>query len=144
MKRIIAMKEKTFVILKPDCLEKRLMPEVLRRIQNAGMELVACKMARLDEKILSEHYAHIVGKPYYPPLVAFMSRRSVVLCVFEGVGAVAKIRKLLGPTNSEEAPAGTVRGDFGENTRENIAHASDSSENAKIEIARFFRPEEIF
>lgn len=138
------MKEKTFVILKPDCLEKRLMPEVLKRIQNAGMELVACKMAKLNEEILQEHYAHIVGKPFYPPLVKFMSRRSVVLCVFEGENAIAKIRQLLGPTNSEVASAGTIRGDFGWNSSENIAHASDSPESATAEIARFFKAEEIF
>lgn len=138
------MKERTLVILKPDCLEKRLMPIVFERLQNAGLDMVACKMAKLDADILVRHYAHIADKPYYPPLAAFMSRRSVVLCVFEGEGAVAKVRKLLGPTNSQEAPAGTIRGDFGENTRENIAHASDSAENAKIEIERFFKPDEIF
>lgn len=120
------------------------MPQVLLRLQNAGLELVACKMTKLDEKILSDHYAHIVGKPYYPPLVEFMSRRSVVMCIFEGEDAVCKVRKLLGPTNSQEAPAGTIRGDFGWNTRENIAHASDSIESASVEIARFFKPEEIF
>ena len=125
------MKERTFVIFKPDCMEKRLAPDVLARLLKSGLDLVACKMARLDEATLKEHYAHIVDKPYYPPLVAF-------------VDAVAKVRRLLGPTNSREAPSGTIRGDFGDDTRENIAHASDSVENAKIEIARFFKEDELF
>ncbi len=129
------MKERTFVIFKPDCMEKRLAPDVLARLLKSGLDLVACKMARLDEATLKEHYAHIVDKPYYPPLVAFMQRTPVILAVFEGVDAVAKVRRLLGPTNSR---------DFGDDTRENIAHASDSVENAKIEIARFFKEDELF
>ncbi len=138
------MKERTFIIFKPDCMEKRLAPDVLARLLKSGLDLVACKMARLDEAVLKEHYAHIVDKPYYPPLVTFMQRTPVILAVFEGVDAVAKVRRLLGPTNSREAPSGTIRGDFGDDTRENIAHASDSVENAKIEIARFFKEDEIF
>ena len=138
------MEERTFVIFKPDCMEKRLLPDVLARLTKPGFKIAALKMARLGDEILAEHYAHIVGKPYYPPLVDFMKRAPVVMAVLEGSGAVGKVRSLLGPTNSQEAPAGTIRGDFGENTRENICHASDSPENAEIEIARFFKPEEIF
>ena len=96
------------------------------------------------EDILREHYAHIVGKPYYPPLVEFMGRRPVIIAILEGDDAIVKVRKLLGPTNSLEAPAGTIRGDMGTNTRENIAHASDSVESAQAEIARFFKPDEVF
>lgn len=138
------MKERTFIILKPDCMEKRLAPDVLARFLKSGLDIVACKMAKLEDPILKEHYAHIVGKPYYPPLVSFMSRRPVIMAVLEGDDAVAKVRRLLGPTSSQDAPAGTIRGDFGDNTRENIAHASDSVENAKIEIARFFKADEVF
>lgn len=138
------MKERTFVIFKPDCIEKRLVPEVLSKFLKSGLDIAACKMVSLDEKILEEHYAHIVGKPYYPPLVKFMMRSPVILAVLEGTDAVAKVRRLLGPTDSCKAPAGTIRGDFGDDTRENIAHASDSPENAEIEIKRFFKPEEIF
>ncbi len=138
------MKERTFIILKPDCIEKRLLPEVMKRFLDAGLEIVACKMAKLNDAILSEHYAHIVDKPYYPPLVAFMQRKPVIMAVLEGDNAVLRVRKLLGCTNSLEAPAGTIRGDFGLDTRENIAHASDSIENAQIEINRFFSESEIF
>ncbi len=138
------MKERTFIILKPDCIEKHLMPEVLDRFFKAGLELAACKMTQLDEAILRKHYAHIADKPYYPPLVKFMQRKPVVMAVLEGDNAVLKVRKILGCTNSLEAPAGTIRGDFGTDTRENIAHASDSVENAQAEIERFFKADEIF
>ncbi len=138
------MKERTFIILKPDCIEKRLLPEVMKRFLDAGLEIVACKMTKLSDSILSEHYAHIVDKPYYPPLVKFMQRKPVIMAVLEGDNAVLRVRKLLGCTNSLEAPAGTIRGDFGLDTRENIAHASDSIENAQIEINRFFSKSEIF
>lgn len=138
------MKERTLIILKPDCMEKKLMPEVMRRFFEARLDIVACKMVQLKDETLAEHYAHIVGKPYYPPLLDFMKRKPVIIAVLEGDDAVAKVRALLGPTNSEEAPKGTIRGDFGLNTRENIVHASDSPENAKIEIARFFLPSEVF
>ena len=138
------MKERTLIILKPDCLEKKLEAVVLDRFLRAGLDIVACKMSRLGEDILKEHYAHIVGKPYYPPLVEFMGRRPVIIAILEGDDAVVKVRKLLGPTNSLEAPAGTIRGDMGTNTRENIAHASDSVESAQTEIDRFFNPDEVF
>ena len=138
------MKERTFIILKPDCLEKRLAGKVLDRFQSAGLDIVACKAAKLGEEKLREHYAHIFGKPYYQPLVDFMMRRSVIMCVLEGKDAVSKVRALLGPTDSTAAPKGTIRGDYGLNTRENIAHASDSPESAEREIERFFLPEEIF
>ncbi len=138
------MKERTLIILKPDCLEKMIVGKVLQFFQDAALDIVACKMMKLDEKILAEHYAHIVGKPYYPPLLDFMSRRSVIALILEGEGAVQRVRNLLGPTNSADAPAGTIRGNYGLNNRENIVHASDSVENAQVEIARFFKADEIF
>ena len=138
------MKERTLIILKPDCMEKKLEAVVLDRFLKAGLDVVACKMSRLSEDILREHYAHIVGKPYYPSLVEVMGRRPVIIAILEGDDAIVKVRKLLGPTNSLEAPAGTIRGDMGTNTRENIAHASDSVESAQAEIARFFKPDEVF
>ena len=138
------MKEKTFIILKPDCMEKKLLPAVMGKFLNAGLDIGACKMTQLDEEILSKHYAHITDKPFYPPLVEFMMRKPVIMAVLEGDNAVARVRKLLGCTNSVEAPAGTIRGDYGLDTRENIAHASDSLENAEIEINRFFDKSEIF
>lgn len=138
------MKERTFVIFKPDSLEKKLLPELLKRLQDAGLEIVALKMEKLKESVLKEHYAHIFGKPYYQPLVDFMTRRSVIMAILEGDNAVAKVRSILGATNPENAEKGTIRADYADNTRENIMHASDSLETAKTEIARFFKSEEIF
>ena len=138
------MEEKTFIILKPDCMEKKLLPVVMAKFLNAGLDIVACKMSQLDEKILAEHYAHIVDKPFYPPLVAYMTRRPVIMAILKGDNAVLRVRKLLGCTNSLEAPAGTIRGEYGVDTRENVVHASDSPENAEIEIERFFDKAEIF
>ena len=138
------MEERTFIILKPDCMEKKLLPVVMQKFLNAGLDIVACKMTQLDEKILAEHYAHIVDKPFYPPLVAYMTRKPVIMASLTGDNAVARVRKLLGGTNSLDAPAGTIRGEYGVDTRENVAHASDSVENAEIEIARFFEKTEIF
>ncbi len=132
------------MIFKPDCMEKKLLPKVLERFFNAGLDIAACKMLRMTDALLNEHYAHIAGEPFYPPILDFMKRRPVVAAVLEGEDAVAKVRKLIGPTNSQKAPAGTVRGDFGDGSRENIVHASDCVENAGIEIARFFRAEEVF
>jgi nucleoside-diphosphate kinase len=124
-------------------MEKNLAGEVLRRLEAAGLRLSAAKMLRLDAKLLAEHYAHLTDRPFFPEIVEFMSSRPVLALILQGPGAVAKVRELLGPTDSRKAPAGTLRGDLGTNSMLNIAHASDSPENAEIEVRRFFRSEEI-
>jgi nucleoside-diphosphate kinase len=136
--------EKTLIIFKPDCMEKKHVGEVLSRFEQAGFEIAGCKMMQLTPAILSVHYAHLASLPFYPPIEKFMLARPVIAAVLRGENAVAKVRDLLGPTDSTKAPKGTIRGDFGENKTLNILHASDSPENAKIEIARFFKPEEVF
>jgi nucleoside-diphosphate kinase len=124
-------------------MEKNLAGEVLRRLEAAGLRLSAAKMLRLDAKLLAEHYAHLTDRPFFPEIVEFMSSRPVLALILQGPGAVAKVRELLGPTDSRKALAGTLRGDLGTNSMLNIAHASDSPENAEIEVRRFFRSEEI-
>ncbi len=136
--------EKTFIILKPDAMEKRLVGTILARFEAAGFDVVACKMGRLSPALLREHYAHVATKPFYPDIEAFMSRRPVVLVALQGQNVVQRVRDLLGPTDSRKAAKGTIRGDFGTDMMVNVAHASDSVENAHAELARFFRPEEIF
>jgi nucleoside-diphosphate kinase len=136
--------EKTFIILKPDAMEKRLVGTIVARFEAAGFDVVACKMARLSPALLREHYAHVASKPFYPEIEAFMSRRPVVLVALQGENVVQRVRDLLGPTDSRKAPKGTIRGDFGTDMMVNVAHASDSVENARAELARFFRPEELF
>ena len=136
--------EKTFIILKPDAMEKRLVGTILARFEAAGFDVVACKMGRLSPALLREHYAHVASKPFYPEIEAFMSRRPVVLVALQGENVVQRVRDLLGPTDSRKAPKGTIRGDFGTDMMVNVAHASDSVDNARAELARFFRPEELF
>lgn len=136
--------EQTLVILKPSCVERCLIGEVISRIQNRGIIITGMKMMQLDEKILREHYAHLVDRPFFPELCASMMASPVVCLVIKGVDVVEVFRGMTGATNGRKAAPGTLRGDFCMSGQANIVHASDSPESAKIEIARFFRPEEVF
>ena len=136
--------EKTFIIFKPDCMEKHHVGNVLDRFEKAGFTIIGCKMTQLTPEILREHYAHVAGMPFYPEIEKFMSSRPVVVMALEGQSAVRRVRDLLGPTDSRKAAKGTIRGDFGTEMMRNVVHASDSVANAKIELARFFQPGEIF
>ena len=136
--------EKTFVIFKPDCMEQRHVGTVLSRFEAAGFDVIACKMTRLAPALLREHYAHVADKPFYPEIEAFMSSRPVIMVALRGENIVQRVRDLLGPTDSRKAAKGTIRGDFGTEMMKNVVHASDSVENGRIDIARFFRPDEIF
>lgn len=136
--------QKTFVIFKPDCMEKRVVGTVLSRFEAAGFEVIGCKMVRLAPEVLREHYAHVASKPFYPEIEQFMSSRPVIIMALQGDDIVQKVRDLLGPTDSRKAAKGTIRGDFGTEMMKNVVHASDSDENAKLELARFFKPEELF
>ncbi|GAB1489083.1 nucleoside-diphosphate kinase [Opitutaceae bacterium] len=135
--------QKTFVIFKPDCMEQKHVGTVIDRFEKAGFEIVGAKLIRLSSDILREHYAHVASKPFYPEIEEFMSSRPVLVMALKGDDIVAKVRDLLGPTDSRKAAKGTIRGDFGTEMMKNVCHASDSDENAKIELARFFKPEEI-
>src|SRR3954451_4664771 len=136
--------QKTFVILKPDCMEQRHAGNVIDRFEKAGFTIVGCKMMRLTSAKLREHYAHVADKPFYPEIEQFMSSRPVIAIALAGDNVVQKVRDLLGPTDSRKAPKGTIRGDFGTEMMKNVVHASDSDENAKLELARFFQPGELF
>jgi nucleoside-diphosphate kinase len=136
--------EKTLIIFKPDCMEKREVGNVLDRFERAGFSIVGCKMTLLTPRILREHYAHVANLPFYPEIEAFMSSRPVIIMVLEGHSVIKKVRNLLGPTDSRKAAKGTIRGDFGTEMMRNVVHASDSVENAAIEVARFFEPSELF
>ncbi|MEJ6601229.1 MAG: nucleoside-diphosphate kinase [Verrucomicrobiia bacterium] len=135
--------DKTFIIFKPDCMANNLVGQVLTRFENAGFSLAAAKMIQLTPEKLREHYAHVADKPFFPDIEKFMGSRPVLVAILKGADAVAKVRDLLGPTDSTKAPAGTIRGDFGETMMVNILHASDSDGNAQIEIDRFFAPSEV-
>ena len=136
--------QKTLIIFKPDCMEKRHVGAVLERFEKAGFDVVGCKMIRLTPALLREHYAHVASKPFYPEIERFMSSRPVIVLALQGADVVTKVRDLLGPTDSKKAAKGTIRGDFGADMMVNVVHASDSEENGRIEIARFFKSDEIF
>jgi nucleoside-diphosphate kinase len=141
---LVHFMQKTFVIFKPDCMEQRHVGNVLSRFEAAGFTVIGCKMVQLTAKVLREHYAHVADKPFYPEIESFMSSRPVIVMAMQGDNIVAKVRDLLGPTDSRKAPKGTIRGDFGTEMMKNVVHASDSDENAKLELARFFKADELF
>jgi len=136
--------ETTLILLKPDAMEKKLTGKVLTRFEDAGFTLRAIKMMQLDEAILRQHYAHITHIPAFPEVLAFMQRTPVIALVLEGEDTIAKVRELIGPTNSKNAAPGTIRGDFGEDLMVNVCHSSDSPESAAAEIQRFFKAGEVF
>ena len=135
--------EKTVVLLKPDCVQKGLMGEVLKRFEAQGFRVVGCKMMQLDDAILKVHYAHLVELPFFPEILGFMQSSPIMALALEGEGIIQKVRDFIGPTDSTKAEKGTVRGDLGEDKMRNVVHASDSIESAQAELSRFFRPGEL-
>ena len=129
--------ERTYIMLKPDCVKRGLIGKVLARIEDKGYKITNMKMMNLNESILREHYAHLADKPFFPEILRYMVSGPVVGMV-EGENVVKGMRILMGATRFEEAEAGTIRGDFAMSTSENIIHGSDSVENGEIEIKRFF------
>jgi len=138
------MAERSLILLKPDCVSKKHCGEVISRFETAGFTIRGTKMMRLSDELLAEHYSHIKDEPFFPNIVEFMQSTPVIGIILEADDVVSKVRGMLGPTNSKEAPEGTIRGDIGEDMMVNICHASDSPENGEIEVARFFDESEIF
>lgn len=148
-KRFTMKKQRTLILFKPDAVKKNCVGECLSRFEKEGFSICGIKMMQLDETILAEHYAHIKdlvvnGTPIFPSLVEYMSGGPVIALCLCGEDVIGRVRDLLGPTDSAVAPKGTIRGDFGESKTRNVCHASDSEESAQVEIARFFKPHEIF
>ena len=137
------MTERTLAILKPDCVRKRLIGEVVARIQKAGFKIIGLKMTRLTRTTAGEFYAVHKGRPFYDGLVEFMSSGPCVPIALEKTNAVQDFRTLIGATDPKDAAPGTIRKDFADNKGENIVHGSDSAENANIEIAYFFSTKEL-
>ena len=135
--------EKTFVMVKPDGVKRRLIGETISRLERVGLRIVAMKMLHLTEAMAEKHYAVHKGKPFYDGLVKFISSGPAVAMIVEGQDAVKRVRKLVGATNPIEAEAGTIRGDYGMVIGRNIIHAADSPENAKIEYSIYFTKSDI-
>ena len=130
--------ERTLILLKPDCLENKVAGQVISRFEEKNYTIVSTRMIQLDDTLLREHYAHVAHLPFFPEIASFMSSRPVLAMILEGENIVQGVRDLLGPTDSTVAPKGTIRGDLGTDRMRNVVHASDSPENAQIEIERFF------
>lgn len=135
--------ERTLSIIKPDGLEKGIIGKIVSRFETAGLKPVAMRMASLSQREAEGFYAVHKARPFFKDLVTFMTSGPVVLMVLEGEGAVAKNREIMGATNPANAAEGTIRKDFATDVEKNTVHGSDSLDNAKIEIAYFFRETEL-
>lgn len=135
--------ERTLSIIKPDAVAKSVIGQINARFEKAGLRIVATKMMHLSKKQAEEFYAVHSERPFFSGLVNFMSSGPVLIQVLEGNNAIAQNRQIMGATNPKEADAGTIRADFAESIDHNAVHGSDSADNARQEIAFFFKPEEI-
>ena len=135
--------QRTLILLKPDCVQRRLMGYVLSRFENKGLNIIAIKMLRVTPELAAEHYAEHVEKPFYPGLEAFITGAPVVAMVIEGREAIRVVREMLGATSGLEAAAGTIRGDLSSSRQMNLVHASDGPEAAEREINLYFEPDQI-
>lgn len=136
--------EKTLVIVKPCGIRRGLIGEVIQRFERRGLQVCGMKMVQLTDEVLLEHYSHLVQRSYYQRIVDSMKLTPVIIICLTGVEAVHIAHVMAGATNGREAAPGTIRGDYSVSVQENIVHTSDTIENAKLEIDRFFKPEEIF
>jgi len=130
-------------MIKPDGVQRRLVGEIINRLEQRGLKLVAMKQVMAPQELLSQHYAEHEGKPFLPKLLSYVSSGPVVPMVFEGSNSVEICRKIIGATKPTESAPGTIRGDFCIEVGRNIIHGSDSVESAQREIALWFRPEEL-
>jgi len=137
------MIEKSFVMIKPDAVKRRLIGEVISRFEKRGLKIVAAKMLNISQDLAQQHYGEHKEKPFFNDLVEYITSSAVLAMVIEGDECISLIRKMVGATNPKEADLGTIRGDFALDTGRNIIHASDSVQSAKREIALFFDESEI-
>jgi len=135
--------ERTFVMVKPDGVKRRLVGKIIERIELKGLRIVAMKMISISSELAERHYEEHRDKPFFGSLVKYITSGPVVAMVVEGKNAISVVRQMVGKTNPAEATPGSIRGDFAMDIGRNIIHASDSESSAKREIALFFNPEEI-
>jgi nucleoside-diphosphate kinase len=135
--------ERTLVLLKPDCVQRRLMGKVLSRFEEKGLNVIGMKMLKVTPQLAKTHYAEHVSKPFYPGLEKFITASPIVAMVIEGLEVIRVVRDILGATSGLKAAAGTIRGDYSASRQMNLVHASDGPDAAAKEIALYFKPEEI-
>lgn len=137
------MMERTFLMLKPDAIQRGLMSEILGRIEAKGYKPVAMKFMRLPKELAERHYGEHRGKPFFPGLIEYITSGPSLVMVWEGENVIAGMRVMMGKTNPSEASPGTIRGDLAQQTGRNLVHGSDSPESAKREIELFFNDYEL-
>ncbi len=136
--------ETTLILLKPDCVQRNLMGEIIGRFEKKGLTILGMKMIQLDDALITEHYGFLADKPFFPAIVSYMKSSPIVAMAIRGSNAVSTIRTMSWSTNPVDALPWTIRGDFALSIDGNIMHASDSVETANEELERFFKKEEIF
>jgi nucleoside-diphosphate kinase len=135
--------QRTLIIFKPDCVERRLVGSLLARFEAKGLRIAALKLIRVDRSLAKRHYAEHAGKPFFEGLIRFITSAPVVVGVLEGNEAIAVVRTMLGATDGASAAPGTVRGDYSISRQNNLVHGSDSPESAQRELALWFQPAEL-
>ena len=136
--------ERTLVLLKPDCVQRRLMGRILTRFEDKGFNVIALRMLQVTPDLARKHYAEHVDKPFYLGLEEFITGSPIVAMVIEGLEAIRVVRDMLGATNGLQAAAGTIRGDFSSSRQMNLVHASDGPQAVRREISLYFRDDELF
>jgi nucleoside-diphosphate kinase len=139
----IMVKERTFVMIKPDAVQRGLIGKIIQRFEDKGIKIVAMKMVSVKRELAERHYGIHKGKPFFEPTVNYITSSPVVAMVLEGIGAIEMVRNMMGKTDPQKADMGTIRGDFGQFIGRNIVHGSDGAETAQFEINLWFKPEEI-
>lgn len=135
--------ERTLILFKPDCVQRRLVGRVLSRFEDKGLNVIAMRMMQVTPELSKQHYAEHVSKPFYPNLEQFITGGPIVAAVIEGLEAIRVVRDMLGATNGLKAAAGTIRGDFSSSRQMNLVHASDGPEAAAREIKLYFSDDQI-
>jgi nucleoside-diphosphate kinase len=140
---VFTLMEQTFILFKPDCVQRRLVGRVLTRLEDKGLNVVAMKMLAVTPDLSRKHYAEHINKPFYPALEKFITASPVIAAVIEGLEAIRVVREMLGATSGLKAASGTIRGDYSSSRQMNLIHASDGPEAARREIDLYFKPAEI-
>lgn len=136
--------ERTLILFKPDCVQRRLVGRVLSRFEDKGLNVIGMKMLHVTKELSARHYAEHVSKPFYPALESFITASPIIAAVIEGLEAIRVVREMLGATNGLKAAPGTIRGDYSSSRQMNLVHASDGPDAAAREIGLYFRPDELF
>ena len=136
-------KERTFVMIKPDAVQRGFIGDIVHRFEKKGVKIVAMKLVTVDRKLAEKHYGVHKGKPFFEPTVQYITSSPVIAMVLEGVNVIEMVRGMTGATDPQKAAMGTIRGDYGQFIGRNIIHASDGKETARFEIDLWFTPKEI-